>query len=544
MYKNIESYFNSLILSSGEDTSIYRMTNKSAKTLLYRATRDGFTPAAFHSRCDNISNTITIIKTNLNYVFGGYTSVGWNSNEEWITDSDAYIFSLRRNGISTNEKYVVKSPQYAYIGFSSSNLFAFGAGYDVLISANSNKNNGSFTNFGFSYQLPLGYTYPSQKAQNYLSGNYNNWFTTEIEVFQLEFFDSLILTANEDTSLYLMNNKLVKTLLYRATRDGFTPAAFHSRCDNKPNAITIIKNNLNHVFGGYTSVGWDSNGEWITDNDAYIFSLRRNGTSTNEKYVVLKPENAFFGFSSSNLFAFGAGYDICVIANSNTNSGSTTNFGFSYQLPLGYTYPTQKAQNYLSGNFNNWLTTEIEVFQLEFFDSLILTATEDTSLYLMNNKLVKTLLYRATRDGFTNAAFHSRCDNKPNTVTIIKNNLNYVFGGYTPSGWNSNQAWITDEHAFIFSLRRNGTSTNEKYGYYNYYYQDAYYISSTSNLFVFGGGFDIFISANSNIETGSYTNFGYTFYSGYGFETPGAQSYLSGSYNKFLTTEIEVFQLE
>ncbi len=43
------------------------------------------------------------------------------------------------------------------------------------------------------------------------------------------------------------------------------------------------------------------------------------------------------------------------------------------------------------------------------------------------------LLYRATRDGFNGEVFHSKCDGKGNTITIIKNNLNYVFGDYVSS---------------------------------------------------------------------------------------------------------------
>ena len=176
-----------MTLTSSEEKSLYEMTNKKAILLLYRATRDGFTHSAFHSRCDGKANTITIIKNHLNYVFGGYASRAWHSKDAYIEDGNAFIFSLRRNGTSTNEKYKVKNPQSAYRGYSSSSvwLFAFG-GYDIDILANSNTVTGSFTNFGASYQLPEGYTYQSESAYNYLSGNYNQWLTTEIEVFQLE----------------------------------------------------------------------------------------------------------------------------------------------------------------------------------------------------------------------------------------------------------------------------------------------------------------------------------------------------------------------
>ncbi len=71
----------------------------------------------------------------------------------------------------------------------------------------------------------------------------------------------------------------------------------------------------------------------------------------------------------------------------------------------------------------------------------------------------KILLYRATRSGFEAQEFHARCDSKPNTITIIKNNLNYAFGGYTPSPWNSSGGYINGPIEFLFSLRRNGVSS-------------------------------------------------------------------------------------
>lgn len=44
------------------------------------------------------------------------------------------------------------------------------------------------------------------------------------------------------------------------------------------------------------------------------------------------------------------------------------------------------------------------------------------------------LLFRASRDGFTADAFHSKCDNKGPTVTIVKSGKN-IFGGFTEQPW-------------------------------------------------------------------------------------------------------------
>ena len=44
------------------------------------------------------------------------------------------------------------------------------------------------------------------------------------------------------------------------------------------------------------------------------------------------------------------------------------------------------------------------------------------------------LCYRASFHGWALSSFHSRCDGKHNTVTLIKNGP-YVFGGYTDIPW-------------------------------------------------------------------------------------------------------------
>ncbi|XP_022808126.1 uncharacterized protein LOC111345115 [Stylophora pistillata] len=46
------------------------------------------------------------------------------------------------------------------------------------------------------------------------------------------------------------------------------------------------------------------------------------------------------------------------------------------------------------------------------------------------------LLYRASRNGWNSSNFHSCCDNKGPTVTVVKSG-NYVFGGYTEQLWES-----------------------------------------------------------------------------------------------------------
>ena len=95
----------------------------------------------------------------------------------------------------------------------------------------------------------------------------------------------------------MINSKSCE-LVYRATRDGFSIDAFHMKCDKKPNLISIIRNNLNYVFGGYTSAAWSISSEWITDPKVFIF--RRNGESKNDKFMIKNKICILWRFQSSS----------------------------------------------------------------------------------------------------------------------------------------------------------------------------------------------------------------------------------------------------
>jgi hypothetical protein len=194
-------------LNDEEATLLSEITQSTKGTLLYRASRDGFTANAFHTKCDRKAKTITIIKTNGNYIFGGYASAAWNSAGTYIADKNAFIFSLRRNGVSKCEKFMVKNQNKAIIGykhygpiFGGGNGSGCGSNYlymsecesgcDIFIRDNSNSSHVCEANIGDSYECPEGYVYGQQNTIDYLAGSKKNWLTTEIEVYEItELFD-------------------------------------------------------------------------------------------------------------------------------------------------------------------------------------------------------------------------------------------------------------------------------------------------------------------------------------------------------------------
>ena len=145
-------------------------------------------------------------------------------------------------------------------------------------------------------------------------------------------------------------------LLYRASIDGFNENDFNSRCYGKTDTITIIRNNLNYVFGVYTSEPWNISGGYINDPNSFLFSLRRNGKSYNQKYT--RHQSSYVG----SPFTFGFGSTHINFSNQlSVIAGSYINSVHLYNIPCSLDV---NAKDFLTGNYNQCITTEIEVYQI------------------------------------------------------------------------------------------------------------------------------------------------------------------------------------
>ncbi|CAH3166172.1 unnamed protein product, partial [Porites lobata] len=151
----------------------------------WRASVDGWAARTFHSRCDGMGPTVTIIRVG-RYIFGGYTSESWaNYRYRYRYDSKAFLFSL----VNKPGWAPVKLPQtgkYAssFRSIGSENYYGpmFGAGNDIFISSYASSNSLSYSDLGHTYSPPSGYSYRSRFARTFLAGTYR--FTPdEVEVF-------------------------------------------------------------------------------------------------------------------------------------------------------------------------------------------------------------------------------------------------------------------------------------------------------------------------------------------------------------------------
>ena len=111
--------------------------------LLYRASEHNFSAASFHQKCDNIPNTLVLVRTEFGKTIGGFTPYEWNTSGNWVNDSGrkSFLFSL-----DEKEKYVPQSGDYL-IGCNSSYGPTFGGGHDLCICDACNTSNSSYASF-------------------------------------------------------------------------------------------------------------------------------------------------------------------------------------------------------------------------------------------------------------------------------------------------------------------------------------------------------------------------------------------------------------
>ena len=66
------------------------------KKLLYRGTSDGMTPKAFHDKCDGQGPTLVLVRTEKDWIFGGYAGTPWDSPPypHYVDDPSCFVFNV------------------------------------------------------------------------------------------------------------------------------------------------------------------------------------------------------------------------------------------------------------------------------------------------------------------------------------------------------------------------------------------------------------------------------------------------------------------
>ncbi len=127
-------------------------------------------------------------------------------------------------------------------------------------------------------------------------------------------------------------------LVYRASQDGFDPSTYHRKCRGS-NTLFVFKTTSNYVFGGFIRESINKTDQYINDQNAFMFSMRRNGATN---FNILRVDGTKTGNDGSQYSfyrgstygpTFGGGHDLYI---SNAGTGGYSNFCYSYECPGNY----------------------------------------------------------------------------------------------------------------------------------------------------------------------------------------------------------------
>lgn len=174
-----------ILNSSRHSSAINTMLPGKTFTLLYRASRDGYTASAFHSRCDGIAGIWVVIKANTGYIATAYSSVAFNSTNNYVaaTSGTCWLNNLdNTSSVFSSQWYNTLNPQWSLYDVSVHGP-SFGGGNDIYIPNNCNTTTGS-TNTPFTYNVGGGGVVDTSQ-RTLLFGNYNTWTVTDLEVYRI-----------------------------------------------------------------------------------------------------------------------------------------------------------------------------------------------------------------------------------------------------------------------------------------------------------------------------------------------------------------------
>jgi len=150
-------------------------------------------------------------------------------------------------------------------------------------------------------------------------------------------------------------------------------------------------------------------------------------------------------------------------------------------------------QKVLELEVNEFLKNSLR-FKISLLNSLLIKQEdfEDIRDWLPQDIVLNPkLIYRGSRDGLSPKHFHTRCDGKSNTITIMKIRFSmgetFILGGYLDQKWHSSENYIQSSKAFIFSVTSKIVCpvSNDSYAAYGSQYNGPSF-----------GGNDLLISSN------------------------------------------------
>ena len=144
--------------------------------LIYSVTKNGSGVDIFHNKCDNINNTLTIIKTTKNIIFGGFTKAKWDSNSRGVKDSNAFCFSLNKKKIYN----VIENKEAIYCKNNYGPCFKSAGDWIIFLSGNLLTTQQHTCTKSESH-------YDGLNADYELNNEERNFYVKELEVYKIQF---------------------------------------------------------------------------------------------------------------------------------------------------------------------------------------------------------------------------------------------------------------------------------------------------------------------------------------------------------------------
>ena len=131
--------------------------------------------------------------------------------------------------------------------------------------------------------------------------------------------------------------KKYKEILFDSNEDNWSvnTSVFDEKIMNKNNLLFLIEDINKNKFGGFLSSTINSFDSYVTDDNAFLFSLQSNKKPNEMKKFEIKEKEYAFQLNKKidkyDLFSFGNGFDICIHKKSYINGGYCFQQSFEYE---------------------------------------------------------------------------------------------------------------------------------------------------------------------------------------------------------------------
>ena len=185
----INPFYESKILTFGKsmkliETCSFKLDQK--WRLVYTGSIHGFNSDAFYSRCDGLSKCLVLVKTDADYIFGGYTEECWERCNNIVkTDPSSFLISFATDDVQCMKIINKRTGNDLFCNSNSGPIFGFNQRnnqHDLFIANNANLNEKSYCKVAYSYFVPYTANKKSFFETQFLAGSY--YFKLyEIEIF-------------------------------------------------------------------------------------------------------------------------------------------------------------------------------------------------------------------------------------------------------------------------------------------------------------------------------------------------------------------------